>query len=120
MYTPDLKNDGHNTNVLYASAWLKSFLPQFLADSQKMKRTLFVLTFDENGGTSGNVIYTALVGSTVVKSGIVNSTGYNHYSMLRTIEDNFNLGSLGRQDATATSIQNVWSTTGSVNLDSDQ
>lgn len=32
------------------------------------------------------------------------STQYNHYSLLRTVEDNWGLGSLGRHDATATPI----------------
>jgi hypothetical protein len=41
----------------------------------------------------------------VVLAGTGNDcTQYNHYSLLRTVEDNWGLGNLGRHDATATPI----------------
>ncbi len=50
---------------------------------------------------------TALVGPSV-KPGISNNTRYTHYDLLRTIEDNFQLGNLGREDAKASDISGIW------------
>lgn len=36
------------------------------------------------------------------------SAAYNHYSLLRTIEDGLSLGSLGRDDSTAAPIEDVF------------
>jgi len=48
-----------------------------------------------------------LIGDSVL-SGSVSKTAYNHYSLLRTIEDEFRLGTLGQNDASAFSIVGVW------------
>jgi hypothetical protein len=72
-----------------------------------MRGTLVVVTFDENAGSGDNHIYTVLVGS-MVEPGTVNPAAYDHYSLLRTIEDNFGVGTLGREDARAASICCIW------------
>ncbi|MEI6806617.1 MAG: alkaline phosphatase family protein [Myxococcaceae bacterium] len=108
FYTPDMDNDGHDTGLLFAGDWLQKFLTPLLHDSERMKRTLIVVTFDESGPLSSNhQIFTLLLGP-VIKSGVAVSTAYNHYSLLRTIEDNFGLGTLGREDRHAEAIQGVW------------
>ena len=48
-----------------------------------------------------------LIGDSVL-SGSVSKTAYNHYSLLRTIEDEFRLETLGQNDASAFSIVGVW------------
>jgi hypothetical protein len=42
------------------------------------------------GGRTGTVLV-----SPFLRPGTVNDTGYNHYSLLRTIEDTFGLAPLG-------------------------
>jgi acid phosphatase len=108
LYIPDLKNDAHDTGVAYASKWLEGFLTPLLANPSFTRNTLVVVTFDEDqGGTATNQIYTVLLGDPV-KPGVVNNTLYNHYSLLRTIEDNFKLGNLGREDSKASVITGIW------------
>ena len=68
---------------------------------------LFVVTFDEGLGTGSNHIYTALFGPGVVP-GSVSTSRYDHYSLLRTIEDALGLGTLGQEDARASAIAGVW------------
>lgn len=109
LYTPGLDNDGHDTDVAYADRWLKKRFGPLLDDPEFMGGMLFVVTFDEDSGTKGNRILTVLVGDTV-KSGVKSSTRYDHYSLLRTIEDAFKLGTLGRHDARASPIDGIWRT----------
>ena len=125
-YTPDMYNDGHTlppaqdtpanqndpTNqqrVTNIANWTSGFFSRFpivpASSSVFPPRTLIVLTFDENGPyTEKNEIYTLLLGPDVLE-GIAPEQDEisNHYNLLRTIEDNFGIGTLGRHDETATS-----------------
>eukprot|EP00817_Percolomonadidae_sp_ATCC50343_P003136 CAMPEP_0117427268 /NCGR_PEP_ID=MMETSP0758-20121206/7158_1 /TAXON_ID=63605 /ORGANISM="Percolomonas cosmopolitus, Strain AE-1 (ATCC 50343)" /LENGTH=233 /DNA_ID=CAMNT_0005212819 /DNA_START=113 /DNA_END=811 /DNA_ORIENTATION=- len=105
-FTPNIDNDGHNTNLTFSGNWLYSFLPPLLNNSAFMKDTLIVATFDEDDYTHNNQVYTCLWGPTHIigQAGTGDNTKYNHYSLLRTIEDNFELGTLGRNDDSAISF----------------
>jgi len=101
FYVPNQANDGHDTGLAFASAWLKAFLEPKLADAAFMDGTLVIVTFDESGTFSNNhnQVYTVLLGPPVVPS--IDAHPYTHYDLLRSIEINFGLGSLGRRDAKA-------------------
>jgi len=96
-FTPNIDNDAHNTNIAFGGKWLDGFLTPRL--SKFPARTLFVVTWDEDDATEGNRIDTFIWGS-MVSIGSSN-TKYTHYSLLRTVEDNWALGNLARNDATA-------------------
>lgn len=101
FYTPNQDDDGHDRSLQFASAWLKHFLETKLADAKFMDGTLVVVTFDEgNGDAASDPLYTVLLGP-MVAPGSIDSAAYTHYSLLRTVEDVFGLGSLGREDAKA-------------------
>ncbi len=106
FYTPNMKNDGHNTGLAYAVRWLRGFLEPILADDGVMKDTLVVVTFDESASQRGNHIYTVFLGD-MVKQG-VDESPYNHYNLLRTVEENFGVGTLGAQDAAVAPIVDAW------------
>jgi hypothetical protein len=114
FYTPNLINDGHSLpNGDPADAVvdqqqlinIANFLQGFLSDDPISKfppETLIVITFDE--AYPVNVpynIYTLLIGD-MLQAGTTRMEPYNHYSLLRSIEDNFALGTLGRNDDAAT------------------
>jgi len=99
-YTPNLENDGHNTGTAYAANWLKGFLDPKLSNKNFVNGTAIVLTWDEDNLLQGNHIYTVLLGS-AVKVGVADNTRYTHYSLTKTIEDNWQLGTLNREDATS-------------------
>lgn len=107
LYIPDQKNDGHDTGAAYADRWLEQTFAPLLKNSALLKGLLLVVTYDEAGNDPANHIYTALAGESVL-SGSVSTKPYNHYSLLRTVEDVFGLGTLGKNDALATSIAGVW------------
>lgn len=107
FYTPNIKNDGHDTGVAYADRWYSTKFSPYLNDSRFMKETVLISTFDESGGDAKNQIYTSIVGP-AVRAGVV-STALNIYSLLSLIEENWSLSYLGKEDATATPIPNIWS-----------
>ncbi len=107
FYVPDQKNDGHDTGAAYGSNWLGGFLPNILFNAKLMASTLVVVTFDEANDPNNNRIYTVLAGP-LVKSGSTNNTPFTHYDLLKTVEDNFHLGNLGREDAKAKGFLDVW------------
>jgi hypothetical protein len=107
FYTPDMNNDGHDTDAAYADKWFGGAFGPLLRDPKFSKDMLVVATFDESSLTGGQHIYAALWGDSVA-SGTVSQGNYNHYSILRTIEDTLGLGNLGLDDATATPITDVW------------
>ncbi|KAJ3157227.1 hypothetical protein HDU89_002639 [Geranomyces variabilis] len=103
FYTPNMNNDGHDTDLATASAWAQGFFEPLLNNAAFMKNTLIVITWDESESYFGaNKVAAYLLGPVVdTSAGKTDASSYSHYSLLRTIEDNWSLGSLNRGDATA-------------------
>ncbi|KAE8453302.1 hypothetical protein EG329_011369 [Mollisiaceae sp. DMI_Dod_QoI] len=102
--TPNMINDGHDTSVTVAGAWTKSFLEPLLSNPTFMQNTLIMLTFDETECyICRNRVFSVLLGDAVPLSlqGTTNATAFNHYSIMSTVEENWNLGNLGLKDAAA-------------------
>jgi hypothetical protein len=106
FYIPDLNNDGHDTGIVYADRWYSGKFSSYVRDANFMNNTVIVTTFDENAGARGNIIYTSIFGPSV-KTGIY-SDKLNLYSLLALTEENWDLGNLGKQDATAPRVPNIW------------
>ena len=113
FYSPNLDDDGHDpvllpgTGLRKASTWLNNFLSDSIPLDEQMKGTLVIVTFDESEFfEKTNRIYTVFLGD-MVKPGEVTKT-YTHYSVLRTIEDNFGLLPLNSGDGNAEPITEVW------------
>jgi hypothetical protein len=64
------------------------------------------VTFDESASYAGNDIITICWGSHV-RARQVSSVFYNHYSLLRTIEEIYGIGSLGGFDEDAQPFNDV-------------
>lgn len=106
FYTPNMFNDGHDTSLEFSSSWLKGFVRTLEGTIAMRQRTLVVVTWDE-GGNRDNRILTLLLGP-VVKPGKY-GTSLTHYSLLRTIEDNFGLSTVGAGDRRASPFpEEVW------------
>lgn len=133
-FTPDMWNDGHFIRgtqkepearapllVDQAAEWLEWFFGTLRfpgADSLLPPRTLVIVTFDEADFESvwdagkkytydgPNQVYTVLLGDVVTPG--VEDEGYNHYSVLRTVEENFGLGNLGKNDADSNWFRFLW------------
>lgn len=107
--SPNMENDGHDTNLTYASGFLQYFLPPILSNPAIMNGTLIEITYDESKRKKDekNKIFTILLGP-MVKKGLVIDTHYNHYNMLREVERNFQIGSLNKKDRSASLIKEDW------------
>jgi hypothetical protein len=103
--SPNMINDMHDGTTAEGDAFLAAFLPS-ITGSADWAHTLVIITFDEgttNNGGGGN-IYTA-AGAPWLSNKTVSAT-YNHFSMLRTVEQIFGLSFLGSA-ATATTINEI-------------
>jgi len=113
-YIPNLVHDGHSLpgnpgvrldpdngqNIEDIALFLQGFLGPTPLDKFPSE-TLIVLTFDEAYPYHDDYnIYTLLIGD-MLPPHTTRMEPYNHYSLLRSIEANFHLGSLGRNDASA-------------------
>ncbi|GAB3762320.1 phospholipase C [Nocardioides ginsengisegetis] len=117
--------DGRPGGLATADQWLRTWIPRILASPAYQQDGLLVVTFDEadtgspsgadaccgegpgpnspmpgiygmGGGRTGAVLV-----SPFITPGSTNDTAYNHYGLLRTIEDTFGLAPLGyAQNAT--------------------
>ena len=120
--TPDLCHDGHNApckngepgGLVSADKFLREWVPRITSSPAFKQDGILFITFDEGtnaaaccGETSprgapwpgvfgpGGGRIGAVVLSPFVKPGTVSSVPYNHYSLLRSIEDWFGLPYLG-------------------------
>jgi hypothetical protein len=111
--------DGRPGGLVTADEWLRTWIPKILASPAYQTDGLLVVTFDEadtgsadgaaaccgegpgpnaplpgiygmGGGRTGAVLL-----SPHITGGTVNDTPYNHYALLRSIEDTFGLDPLG-------------------------
>lgn len=89
------------------------------AQSNIPEGTLVVVTFDEADYDANNYdtnydgpnqIYTVLLGDMITPGSHID-TPYNHYSLLNTIEKNFDLGSLNKNDKDANWFRFLWNET---------
>jgi hypothetical protein len=133
-FTPNIWNDGHWVDgtdeeskprapllVDQQARWLERFFDRLRfpgPHSHLPPNTLVVVTFDESDFENNyqpdlastydgpNQIYTVLLANEIEPA--FEEEGYNHYSLLRTIEVNFGLDHLGKNDAGANWFQFLW------------
>jgi phosphatidylinositol-3-phosphatase len=96
--TPNLCNDAHNrcngTRLSNADNFLRAFVPEIIA-SPDYAHTILFITFDEGTtniglqGDTGGHVFTAAVAPWL--SHVASNLFFDHYSLLRTVEDTFGL-----------------------------
>jgi phosphatidylinositol-3-phosphatase len=95
--TPNLCNDGHDCSLNSVDSFLKRLVPVIRAsESYRAAGTLFI-TYDEGRSdlgcctfASGGQVETLVLGRGA-KAGTRSNVSLDHYSLLRSIEDNFRL-----------------------------
>lgn len=119
--TPNLCNDGHDSQcadgevggLTGINRFLQKWVPQLIAAPAFRDDGLLIITFDESDGPTsdssaccGETGLNGLTGpgggrigavllSPFIKPGTVSTNDYNHYSLLRSMEDLFGLAYLG-------------------------
>jgi phosphatidylinositol-3-phosphatase len=106
---PNLCHDMHSCSVRTGDEWLRDFLPPLLASPQFERGTVFVV-FDEGRRddiAGGGGLVPALALGEPVRVGADSSKPFDHYSLLRTIEDAWSLPPLG-DSAETQPITGIW------------
>src|SRR5438105_3975613 len=109
FYSPNMFHNGHDTSLEVSAAWLRRFVESLRQTTAMRQRTLLVVVWDEGGGDDmrSNRVLAMLLGD-VVRPGRY-STRLTHYSLLRTIEDNFGLRPVAAGDSNAATVPDqVW------------
>ena len=101
---PNLCHDMHDCRVATGDAWAQQHLTGYL-DWARTHNSLLIVTFDEDDDTAANRIPTVFAGP-MVRAGDVPSR-IDHYTILRTIEDMYQLPPLGAAAATPP-ITGIW------------
>lgn len=105
--TPNMCNDMHDCSVSTGDTWLKNNLPTiFNSPAWTTQNSLLLITWDE-GSSSDYQVATLVIGSAVIP-GVKSSVGYNHYSLLKTVEAAWDLSPLTANDAGATPLNDFW------------
>jgi hypothetical protein len=106
---PGLADDMHDNGIPSGDTWAQSHIDAYAQWAKANNSLLFVISDENDGdtnynsnqpGENGNTALAIAVGAGIVP-GTVNQTSFDHYSMLRTVEDIFGLGHLGASAAAA-------------------
>ena len=106
--SPNLCHDMHDCSVQTGDAWLQSWIPKILSSPAWKDGGVLFVTFDEGTTGAGCCRYAAggnidtLVISPLVQAGFVSQVPYDHYSLLRTIEQAWRLPLLGKAGSAVT------------------
>lgn len=106
--TPNLDNDMHDGSVKQGDSWLKKNLDGYVQWARTHNSALMLTWDEDDGDDSDNQIATMIVGDHV-QQGAKSKAHYNHYSLLRTLEDMYALSPLGKA-ASAKPVTDIWDT----------
>ena len=107
--TPNTCNDMHSCPIGTGDAYLADLVQRILSSPVfTSQRAALLITFDE--GYQGQPIYTAWAGR-VVMPAYTSANAYDHFSVLATIESNWNLRNLTTKDAGAAPMNEFFTPT---------
>jgi hypothetical protein len=99
--TPNMCNDTHDCPVATGDAWLGTVVPRITGSAAFRNGGVLFITWDEGssnasccGDAWGGHVATLVISPRSIP-GFRSGTAENHYGLLRTIEDGFQLGHLG-------------------------
>lgn len=107
---PSVKNDGHNGSLQRSDRYASRLVPRVLRALGP--RGVLYLTWDEGArkdtrgvhGTSGGGRIALIAAGGAARKGTTTATPANHYALLRTIEANFGLATLGQAGSSSTPV----------------
>ena len=108
--TPDICNDMHDCSIGTGDAWLGTEVPQILASPAfTTQNSLLIVVWDEDDSSGSNQVPLLLTGRGVTPN-FQSSVAYDHYALLRTVEDALGLPTLTANDAGATPMGDFFAT----------
>jgi phospholipase C len=114
--TPSMCHSGHDCSTAVAGEWLTTFVGTITASQAWRQGGALVVTWDEGegddsgvdsatgvpSGSGGGGRVLTIVAAPTIPAGRTVAVAYDHYSLLRTIEDAFGLPLLGEAGAPGT------------------
>ena len=108
--TPNSCNDMHDCPVATGDTWLSQAVPAILGSPAfTQQHSLLVIVWDEDDGSQGNKVAFVATGYGV-KTGFTSNVGYNHYSLLKTVEASWGLSTMTTNDAAASAMSDIFGT----------
>ncbi|MGL3807144.1 alkaline phosphatase family protein [Paeniglutamicibacter sp. R2-26] len=105
---PNLCNDMHDCSVATGDAWLSHLVPRILASPAfTTQNSLLVLTWDEDENDGGNNTVPTILAGPAARQGVESRRPYNHYSLLRTLENLWGLPPLTANDGKAATMDDL-------------
>jgi hypothetical protein len=105
--TPNLIDDMHDGTIQQGDTWLSTFVPKLTSSTQyQAGKTAIVITWDEDDSSQSNHVATLVIAPSVTP-GTKSATQFNHYSLLRTTEEQLGLPLLANA-ASATSMRSAF------------
>jgi hypothetical protein len=111
--TPNLCDDMHDCTIAAGDAWLQKVIPAITATRDFNTSVLFLVWDEGTSSAGGGGRVPMLVISPMAKPGFQSTVTENHYSLLRTIEDAWQMPTLG-QSAQATAMSEYFSVAAAV------
>jgi phosphatidylinositol-3-phosphatase len=96
LIVPNECNDMHSCSVSIGDAFLQAFVPRITGSQAFNNSVLFITTDEGTSSKGGGGRVATVVVSPLVSAGFTTAALYDHYSLLRTIEDSWGLGCLGQ------------------------
>ncbi|MEP6664840.1 MAG: alkaline phosphatase family protein [Nocardioidaceae bacterium] len=104
---PNNCNNTHDCPIGIGDTWLSNNLPPILnSPACTIQSCLLILTWDEDNGSEGNHVLTVFGGS-AARSGYVSNATYDHFDLLRTMEDLLGVPTQTSNDTGATSMSDM-------------
>ncbi len=108
---PSLKGSGATSGINSATNTLQSVLDPILYNNDLLSQTTIIITTTSNTDQKKPELFTMILGNGVSDYAMNVETEFNHYNLLRTIEDGFKLGHLNQNDAKAEPMLGFWKLT---------
>ncbi len=106
LLVPDLLHDMHDGSIADGDAYVRQLMQTIQSSpAWTQDRSLVVVTFDEDGSSRSNTVPCILVAKDVRPGSY--DTWWNHYSLLRSIEEALGVPDLGANDRSATDMSGV-------------
>ncbi len=93
--SPNLQNNMHDGSIKQADDWLSKIVPMIAESKDYKDNGAIFITWDEGAGDGDeNNPIGMIIMSPFIKQGYSNSTEYTHASLLKTVQEIFNLSPL--------------------------
>ena len=105
---PSLKGSGATSGINAAQGTLQSVIDPILNNADLLAQTTIMISTTTNSDLKNPELFTMILGNGVAGYAYSIDQQYNHYNVLRTIEDGFNLGQLNQNDSKVDPMLGFW------------